>query len=182
VVPCFHTPVSNATAVQPRQALRGTRLRRGATPPRVLKVPCLAGYRCGSTHPTRDGRARLPHPPREQILASRDLRIVRILHLDPGRVAVTAIEIRSVFPFADHAFQVFAANSRTSRAVSSCCRSTMLRRHIAKRMRCAMNGDLLPPAAALQELVTPWRVIRQWTLRDWIRSGLHEEAPLAGLV
>jgi len=33
-------------------------------------------------------------------------------------------------------------------------------------VRCAMNGDLLPPAAAVQELVTAWKLMRQWKLRN----------------
>jgi hypothetical protein len=33
-------------------------------------------------------------------------------------------------------------------------------------VRCAMSGDLLPPAAAVQELVTSWKLLRQWKLRN----------------
>jgi hypothetical protein len=36
-------------------------------------------------------------------------------------------------------------------------------------VRCAMNGDLLPPAAAMQELVTAWKLMRQWKLRNRAR-------------
>lgn len=28
--------------------------------------------------------------------------------------------------------------------------------------RCQMDGDILPRAAALQELVTAWKMLRQW--------------------
>jgi hypothetical protein len=31
---------------------------------------------------------------------------------------------------------------------------------------CAMHGDLLPPAAAVQELVTAWKLMRQWKRRQ----------------
>ncbi len=33
-------------------------------------------------------------------------------------------------------------------------------------VRCAIKGDLLPPAAAVQELVTAWKLMRQWKLRN----------------
>jgi hypothetical protein len=33
-------------------------------------------------------------------------------------------------------------------------------RHVHER--CFMTGDLLPPAAAVQELVTAWKLMRQW--------------------
>ncbi len=36
--------------------------------------------------------------------------------------------------------------------------------------RCSMREDLLPPAAALQELVTAWKLMRQWRVRKG-RSG-----------
>ena len=31
--------------------------------------------------------------------------------------------------------------------------------------RSCMKGDLLPPAAAVQELVTAWKLMRQWKMR-----------------
>ncbi len=33
-------------------------------------------------------------------------------------------------------------------------------------VRCAMNGDLLPPAAAVQEMVCAWKLLRQWKIRN----------------
>ena len=32
--------------------------------------------------------------------------------------------------------------------------------------RCCMRDDLLPPASAVQELVTAWKLMRQWKLRN----------------
>jgi len=31
--------------------------------------------------------------------------------------------------------------------------------------RCCMKGDLLPPAPAVQELVTAWKLMRQWRMQ-----------------
>jgi hypothetical protein len=31
--------------------------------------------------------------------------------------------------------------------------------------RCCMGGDLLPRAAAVQELVTAWKILRRWKAR-----------------
>ena len=31
--------------------------------------------------------------------------------------------------------------------------------------KCCMQGDLLPRAAAIQELVAAWKIMRQWKLR-----------------
>jgi hypothetical protein len=33
-------------------------------------------------------------------------------------------------------------------------------------VRCSMRNELLPPAAAVQELVTAWKLMRQWKLRN----------------
>jgi hypothetical protein len=33
-------------------------------------------------------------------------------------------------------------------------------------VRCAMGGDLLPPAAAVQEMVCAWKLMRAWKLRN----------------
>lgn len=35
--------------------------------------------------------------------------------------------------------------------------------------RCFMKDDLLPPAAAVQELVTAWKLMRQWKMRNRTR-------------
>jgi hypothetical protein len=37
-------------------------------------------------------------------------------------------------------------------------------------VRCAMNGDLLPPAAAVQELVTAWKLMRAGKLGNQRRG------------
>jgi hypothetical protein len=37
-------------------------------------------------------------------------------------------------------------------------------------VRCCMRNDLLPPAAAVQELVTAWKLMRAWKLRNRPRA------------
>jgi len=51
----------------------------------------------------------------EQLVMAGALRIVGVQHLDPGRVAVTPVEIRPVLPLADDPLEVHAADGNRGR-------------------------------------------------------------------